>query len=150
MKRYFENPSRQNELREILASWEGTPFRHWCGVKQEGCDCIHFIVRVLEETGYLEPNKVKIPWYPHDWHLHNDEELLLAGMKKYLKYENVGFANPLNGDIILYEFGKTKSHTAFFLDDHIYHAVFSIGVLRSPWSEGEWRKRRKKGIRLLK
>lgn len=149
MRSYFESLARQNDLRKILTSWEGTPFRHWCGVKGEGCDCIHFVTRVLEEVGYLMTGLVKIPWYPADWHLHNEEELLLAGLEKYLKYDNVGCSNPINGDILLFNFGKTNSHTAFFMDDHLYHAVFGIGVLRSPWMDKTWYKRKRKGIRLL-
>lgn len=150
MTNFFADEQKQKALGEILSSWEGTPFRHWCGVKGEGCDCIHFVVRVLEEIGYLRAGRVKIPWYPHDWHLHNDEELLLKGLRKYLIYEDVACNNPVNGDIILFNFGKTNAHTAFFLDDHLYHAVLGVGVLCSPWTEKAWYKRRQKGIRLLK
>lgn len=149
MKRYFEDQQRQQLLREVLVSWEGTPFRHWCGVKGGGCDCVHLVLRVLEEVGYLKPSQVKIPWYPRDWHLHNKKELLLAGVEKYLKYKEVPLMQILNGDIVLFKFGMTNSHAAFFMDDHFYHAIAGIGVRCSSRSDKTWHKRERKGIRLL-
>lgn len=143
---YFRTKARLKALEKILGEWEGTPFAHWTGVKQRGCDCIHFIVRVLEECGIaIGP----IPWYPKDWHIHNDAELLLNGMLAEPRFMKADVDNPINGDIILYKFGKVSSHSGFYLDDYVYQAITGIGVERRHWIDRAWYKRRSHAFRLM-
>ena len=143
---YFQNIERQNKLKEVMEPWIGTPFRHWSGVKQGGCDCIHFIVRVLEEMG-LGP--FKVPRYNKDWHLHNMDELLMDGIKSHLNIEEVSFDNPMNGDIMLFQFGKTNSHSAIYFDKHLYQAINGIGVERIHWMDTTWHKRKRLSMRIV-
>lgn len=144
---YFSDPERVQILKRVLDSWVGTPYRHWCGVKGEGCDCVHFVARVMEEIGYVKKGALKIPWYDRDWHLHHCEELLFAGVKKYLVLQEVPVKNLLDGDLLLFRFGRAMAHSAFYLDGHIYHAVNRIGVLRAPICDAKMH-RCKKNLRL--
>jgi NlpC/P60 family putative phage cell wall peptidase len=146
MAMYFETEERQQELKKVLDSWVGTPYRHLSGVKGMGCDCIHFVVRVLEEIGFVP---FEIPWYPRDWHMHRSDERLMDGIRKQLPHEEIGnLDDPRNGDIALFRFGRAISHAAIYFDDHIYHAVDGIGVVRTHWMEKAWHRRKNLLIRV--
>lgn len=143
---YFEDVENQKELKAILDSWVDTPYRHHCGVKGLGCDCMHLLARVFQELGLLVWRKNMIPEYPPDWHLHNTEERLLQGIKRELDVEEV--SNLRNGDIMLFHFGKASSHSAIYFDGHIYQAETDIGVRRVQWPDRKWAKRRKYTLRV--
>ena len=96
----FESIEKQNKLRQALEEWLGTPFRHHCGVKNLGCDCIFFVARIYE--GLEIVTNVKIPDYSKDWHLHNTRELLKEGILKKANVEKVNISDLMNGDIILW------------------------------------------------
>ncbi len=148
MKYYFEDPERQAQLKTELDEWMGTPYRHWAGVKGEGCDCIHFVARVFEGLGF---GPFKIERYPRDWHLHNFEELLMKGLRRELKnVEELPLdTEPMNGDVVLYRFGKTSSHSAIFFDNHVYQALTGMGVERRHWADKQWFRRKTMMMRLL-
>jgi len=146
MEYFFGDTGRQRELKRILDEWRGTPYRHWAGVKGLGCDCIHFIVRVLEELG-LGP--FTVPRYARDWHMHNSEELLFDGITNGLEQEEVGFASPMNGDIMLFQFGKAISHSAIYYDKYLYQAINNVGVEKINWMDNKWHKRKRFNFRIL-
>lgn len=146
---YFDDKTKQIELKKILESWEDTPFRHHCGVKGMGTDCIFFVARVFEELGVLKWRKNLIPEYAPDWHLHNTEQRLFKGLVKELNVKPVGFENLLNGDIILYQFGKASSHASILYDNHVYQAVNDIGIIRLHYLDETWNKRKEYNLRVL-
>jgi cell wall-associated NlpC family hydrolase len=146
MSYFFESEERQKKLKDVLGSWMRTPFRHWTGVKGKGCDCIHFALCVLEEFGF---GPFKIPWYPRDWHLHRQDTRLLDGIRDQLRIEIGDLNFPSNGDLVLYRFGKSASHSAIYFDDHVYHAVDGIGVIRTSWMDGFWHRRKRVLVRIL-
>lgn len=148
MKYYFENIDNQSCLEGILNEWLGTPFRHHCGVKGLGCDCIHFVARVFEELGLLK--NVEIPDYPKDWHLHNTRELLEEGLFKFLNVTEVGLNNLLNGDIILSHYGKAASHAGIYYAGYVYQALNGVGVCRINFNDRKFKKRMKFVFRILK
>jgi cell wall-associated NlpC family hydrolase len=145
---YFEDIEEQNKLKKILDEWLDTPFRHHCGVKGLGCDCIHFVVRIFEELGLLID--VVIPDYPKDWHLHNTRELLEEGILKNLNVEKVSLSNLMNGDIICSHFGKAASHAGIYFDGYVYQALNNIGVRKINFNDKKFRKRMRFAYRILK
>ena len=145
---YFEDLDKQKKLKGILDEWFGTPFRHHCGVKGLGCDCIHFAVRVCEELGLLV--NVVIPEYPKDWHLHNTRELLEEGIIKNLNAEKIDLSNPANGDLICSHFGKAASHAGIYFDGYVYQALNNIGIRRINFSDRKFKKRMQFAYRILK
>lgn len=146
MRDLFDNKEKQNKLKIILDSWEDTPFKHHCGVKNKGCDCIHFVARVFEELGLLTLNKV--PDYPRDWHLHNTRELLSEAVIKYLSVEKVNLNNLKNGDIILSHYGKASSHAAIYFDGYVYQSIINIGVCKINFEDRKFKKRMKFAYRI--
>lgn len=142
---FFSDNKREEQLRQVLHSWMGTPYRYFAGVKGAGADCICFVTSVLEEIGF---GPLKIEKYPRDWHLHNTEELLFDGIIDALDVDIIDLKAPESGDIILFQFGKTMSHCGFYMDKKIFHAVNGCGVISSEWLDTTWHKRKKRGVRL--
>src|ERR1700733_1848357 len=93
----------------VARSWLGTPYHTGGRVKgnQGGIDCLTLLAEVFAEAGLVD--RVPIPYYPHDWHLHRDTERYLEGLLKYT-HEIAG--PPLPGDITLWKFGRCFSHGA--------------------------------------
>jgi cell wall-associated NlpC family hydrolase len=141
---YFENIEKQKELKIILDSWLGTPYKHHIGVKGMGCDCIHFDARVIEEMGILDFKYITIPDYPRDWHLHNTREILAEGIEKYLNVNRLSIHDDmLNGDIILYHYGKAASHAGIFFDNYVYQSIDNIGVRKINFNDKSFKKHMK-------
>lgn len=138
-KYYFESAERQQKLRQILASWEGTPYRHWCGVKRRGADCIQFVGNALYEAGVI--SKPHYPHYPPDWHLHRDRERLLDGILGRVSCDLIDPIEPANGDILLFRFGRASAHSAVYMDGHTWQSVTGIGVIKTPWGDHQWKGR---------
>lgn len=149
MVEYFKDKNNQIELKRILDEWEGTPFRHHCGIKGLGCDCIHLVACVFNELGLLVLTKKTIPDYPRDWHMHNTRELLEEGILKHLQVEKVVLFNPMNGDIICSHFGKAASHAGVFFDGYVYQALNGIGVRKINFKDKKFRERMKFAYRIL-
>jgi hypothetical protein len=158
---YFDDLENQKRLKIILDEWldPPTPWRHRCGVKHLGTDCIHFVLRVSEELGLLKWRKDLIPDYPRDWHLHNTRELVSEGLKRELKVEKIdlgellkkiSLGELLNGDIIVSYFGKAASHAGFFFDGYVYQALENIGVCRMNVKDRYFLNRMKFAYRILR
>lgn len=149
MKYFFEDKDQQDQLRKILESWLGTPHRHHCGVKGLGVDCIHLVVKTLEEMGILRWRKNLVPDYPPDWHIHNTRELLKEGLEKEVRGEWVDLGSLMNGDIVLSHFGKAASHSGIFFDGFIYQSLDHIGVRKIDVNDQWMRKHMKFAYRIL-
>jgi len=150
MEYFFDNEEKQKELKRILDEWQGTPFRHQCGVKGMGCDCSYFVARVLEELGILKWRKNLMPDYPKDWHFHTTKELVKEQVEKELRCEPIGLDLFSNGDIILFHFGKASSHMGIFFDGYIYRSLEGVGVCRTSAYEKSLKKRMRFAYRILK
>lgn len=149
MKYYFEDIEKQKELKRILDEWLGTPYRHHCGVKGLGCDCIHFVICVLGEMGIIRWRKDFIPDYPKDWHLHNTRELLCEGLERELNCEKVVLNNLQSGDITISHYGKAASHSGIYYEKYIYQSLDDIGVCKIHISDRLQRSTMKYAYRLL-
>jgi cell wall-associated NlpC family hydrolase len=111
---------------EVARSWIGTPFHHVHGVKGRGVDCAHFLARVYEEAGVIEP--VKIEYYPPQWFLHREEEkfigyVLQCGGREIPEYQ------AQTGDAVLYKIGRCYAHGAIIVSwpKEIIHAYVTAG-----------------------
>jgi len=140
MKSYFYSIEKQNQLKAELNGWLGTPFRHHCSVKNRGCDCIGFVTGVLINVDFLKADKFVLPDYSQDWHIHNNENLLIKGLRgqDYLQ-EIPSF--PEFGDILVFKYGKVSSHVGIYADGTIYHAITNRTVIRTPFKDPNFQKR---------
>lgn len=144
MTRFYDNKTREWDLRVELNSWLDTPYKHWSGVKGKGVDCIHFVVRVLEATGGTQGRFIRIQKYSKDWNLHRGEEMLREGIERQLYVQKISYpkerSHPIElkenigpGDIVLFQFGRHAAHVGIYLDGLVYQTVTNDGVIQKPW-----------------
>ena len=108
------------------STWLGTPYHHLGDVKGAGVDCAMFLVRIFVDTG-LVPAFDPRP-YPVDWHLHRSEERYLGTVLDQAHEVTV----PAPGDIALFKFGRTLSHSALVVAwPRIIHAQFRVGCIEA-------------------
>ncbi|MDB5358843.1 MAG: hydrolase [Rhodospirillales bacterium] len=107
-------------------SWIGTPYHHCADIKGVGVDCAMILVRIFVDTGMV-PAFDPRP-YPSDWHMHQATERYLDAVLAYAhEVETPGV-----GDIALYRFGLTRSHSAIVLDwPSVIHAQLRVGCIAS-------------------
>lgn len=147
MKYYFEDIDKQKQLLDILESWIGTPYRHRCGVKQMGCDCIHLHIAILTELGLLHLKPKDIPHYPRDYHIHSTRSLMVESIEKYLNVEKVN--NLMNGDILCFKFGKAAGHAAFWFNGYLYESLNKMGVVKTNFNNSQWKNKLTNTFRIL-
>ena len=120
---------RESVVAEAL-SWLGTPYHPHARIKGVGVDCAHILCAVYENAGIVQ--HVDPGYYDSCWHLHRNEELYLQWIERYC--EPVEVVAP--GDVVLYRFGRTYSHSAIVIDDDlVLHAYIGRGVVLSRLSE---------------
>ncbi len=132
-----ENETEQrNRLVAIAHTWLGTPYQHCGRFKNVACDCVTLLVGIYEEAGLIP--KVEIPYYPHDWHLHRNEEMYMGGL---LKHAHEITTPPKPGDIILWNFGRCYSHGAIVVEfPLIIHAYLNRNVMLENIDNAYWLK----------
>lgn len=120
-------------VREAL-SWLKTPYHHHGRIKGVGVDCLMLLAEVFERVGFVA--HVEPGHYPHDWHLHRDEERYAAGLASYVRRLPEGEL-PRPGDIGLWRFGRTFSHGGIVVadDTQILHAYLGHGVILTRVTE---------------
>jgi cell wall-associated NlpC family hydrolase len=65
-------------------------------------------------------------YYPNDWMLHRDEERYLDGVLEHAHPVDI----PDLGDVALYRFGRTYSHSAILVDGPLsVHSYMGLGVV---------------------
>ena len=139
MRPYFYTKERQEALKAELDSWLDTPWRHQCMVKGRGCDCAGLVLGVLVNIGFLRSEEIKLPPYPPDWHLHKEHLELINWFRS--RDDVIEVEQPQNGDILLFQYGKSPSHTGIFFDAKVYHSVTRRRVIRSPFGDPELQRR---------
>ena len=89
--------------------------------------------------------------YSPDWYLHNAEPRLLEGIagENRGKLERVRDGTLMDGDIMLFRFGKAISHFGIYCDGRIYTALDRIGVKKLPAKDRELSNRTKHVFRLM-
>lgn len=148
MKWWFEDYERQVTLLAEINSWLGTPYRHQCGVKGKGTDCIYFVATALHNVGAFKGRIPVIPPYPKDWHLHRGEARLYNGLKRQLDAEEVGMDEMMNGDVVLFQFGRHAAHSSIYFNGDVYQCLTDIGVEKRRWTDEYYLKRARINLRI--
>ena len=135
-KWYFEDPNNLKALHKSLLSWLGTPYRHLTGVKgpNGGCDCIHMVVEAYKESGADKGRVIHIPRYNPDWHMHTGESLIIAGITKQYNVEEIkDYTKVMDGDLILFKWGKHAAHSGVYYKGNVYQALTGLGVQKRTY-----------------
>lgn len=122
---------RQKVINEAL-SWLGTPYHRSARIKGIGVDCGQFLIGVYEAANVLKPGECNPGYYPHEIHLHRDEEKYLEWVLKYCD----PVETPKPGDIAMFRFGKSSSHSAIVIEwPKVIHSYIRMGVILSDARE---------------
>jgi cell wall-associated NlpC family hydrolase len=108
---------------EIVAeamTWLNTPYHHNSSIKKVGVDCARLPAAIYYAVGLIP---LVEPEYSPQWMLHHDQEKFLEFVLPYAR--EITRADLLPGDLIMWKFGRTYSHSGIVIDDdgHIIHAV---------------------------
>jgi cell wall-associated NlpC family hydrolase len=99
--------------------WEGTPYLSRARIKGVGVDCAMLPSAVYHAVGLIPDLH---PDYPADWMLHRDEERFLAYVTPWAREIDESELGP--GDMVIWKFGRTYSHSAIVIDlPIVLHAV---------------------------
>lgn len=110
-------------------AWVGTPYHHRARVQGAGCDCLMLIVEAYTAAGLLPPG-LPVPDYSPDMMFHCDDSSYLDAVLDYCDE----VAEPVQGGIVLWKFGKAWSHGAIVAAwPTVIHAYAPYGrVLEMP------------------
>lgn len=99
-------------------SWLGTPYHPRGRVKGKsgGVDCLTLLLETFAGAREI-PRVETVPHYPHDWHLHQTEELYLNGKDDVpgvlhwcQEMPEPAARIPEPGDIVMLKFGNCFAH----------------------------------------
>ncbi len=122
--------TRKSVVQEAL-SWVGTPYHHHGRVKGVGVDCAQILLAVYCDALALAP-AMDVGHYSTQWHLHRGEEVYLSWLEKAGAKQ---VQAPAPGDIAMFRFGRTYSHSAICVGDFFVHAYVNLGVIQSRLDE---------------
>lgn len=122
--------TREQAVAEAM-TWLRTPYQHRAAVKGAGVDCAQLLIEVFSAIGKIE--KFDVGYYPHDWHLHRDEERYLGWIKQY----STQVDQPKPGDVALFKFGRCVSHGAIVVAwPTVIHAFWRQGCVLADADNG--------------
>jgi cell wall-associated NlpC family hydrolase len=131
---------------ENALSFLGTPFHENCCIKGVGTDCGRFLAKVYGDSGIKVPDLKDISLFPHNWHLHRDDERYLNLMLKFSKITN----DPKPADMCFFRVGRGWAHSAIIIQyplvihamppcvsktnaDQIVHVTKNVRLFLTPW-----------------
>jgi len=124
-------------------SWLNTPYVDCGYVKGDkgAVDCAMLLIGVYSSIGVVDSAYDPRPYSPN-WHLHQNEELYMAGLEKWA--HKVELAQ--DGDVLMYKFGRHASHGAIAVgEEYIIHAHRRAGRVEfcekrmmAPWFHSYW------------
>jgi NlpC/P60 family putative phage cell wall peptidase len=118
------------ELRDrIIAetfTWVGTRYHDQACVKGAGVDCAMLLVGVARAVGLVDP-AWQPPVYSPEWHLHNNQEVLLDTLRRMgCQERDIVARQP--GDILVFRYGRVASHCGVLVGpDYLVHASNADG-----------------------
>jgi cell wall-associated NlpC family hydrolase len=105
-------------------SWLNTPYHHSARLKGAGADCGQFPAAVFKACGLIP--ELDIGYYPHDWHMHRDDERYLEIVERH--FEKTDVPNP--GCLALFKYGRAISHGSIIIEwPLIIHAYIAAGAV---------------------
>jgi len=128
---YFESEHNWARMAAEMEEWRGTPYRHLTMAKGRGADCTLFIGGVWKACGVLDA--VTFDYYPKDWHIHTEEELVLDSIFRHyqdhcrdgLKLEKFGPLETdklIRGDLLTFNYPAREIWVS-------HHAALWIGTI---------------------
>ncbi len=159
MQPVFRNKKAWGNFKKEAESWLGTPYVHWQANKSRGADCTLFLGELFYWMGALK--KLDYGYYPQDWHLHTQDELVLAGVVEnirnnlasgYILQEVLPGKKFMRGDWISFSTSPTgvSNHCALVWEEkQLLHSIEGRGVSFTPFGR-YWKERMTLALRFYK
>jgi len=148
----FADDSLWEKTVQVSRSWIGTPYRHMFAARGRGADCTMFLAKIFESVGILKMPKIE--YYPKDWFIHTDQEIVLEGLASAIKHSitNGFYAEMfrfegqefLRGDLLCFALNKNgiTNHAGMWLEDsRIIHSINNRGVSILTYRPALWNHR---------
>lgn len=121
----------ETRLREVARTWKGTPYRIRHSTREAGVDCVHLILAIYKELGFVREGFRTVGYHPSR-ERRREESLLIRELEKYCdRISRDPEIRP--GDLVAIWIGKCPSHLALYLGDgEIIHAPGKEGVNVEP------------------
>ncbi len=159
MTPYFDDEQNRQRFQEILDSWKGTPYRHFTAVKGCGADCTLFIASALVEAGILDG--VSYSYYPRDWHLNTQEEMVLGYIEKNVRehlapgfsIDRLPAGSPLQwGDVMGFALTKMNvtNHLGILVENNMMLGAISCRDVREVELRDYWMRHMSCVFRLMR
>lgn len=125
-------PTLREQITAEALTWLRTPYHHHGRIKGVGVDCAQILLAVYVDALGLAP-PLDIGAYSTQWHFHRAEEVYLD----WLAHAGARTVQtPASGDIAMFKFGRTFSHSAICVGDALWlHAYTDAGVIVSRLTE---------------
>lgn len=115
--------------------WLNTPYHPHGRIRGAGVDCAMLPLEIFSELGIVPPHDPG--YYAPDWHLHRSEEKYLNYMEQYATRTNRDQYTALPGDLALFKYGRTVSHSAIVMHaPFVIHAYMQHGVIYEDMTNG--------------
>lgn len=127
--KYFFDRENTNKLIKESNTWVGTPWKHCVGVKQRGCDCIHFVINTFLAIGVPFKKTPKNMFYDRNVYNHNPERQVYDKIVEHFNFEEVP-DDPSQwkaGDMIGIKVGLVEGHFGIIVPPYIYSANAAAG-----------------------
>lgn len=100
---------------EKAKEWVDTPYHHHAKIKGVGVDCAMLVLAIAYESGLVSKEQYdNPPKYSSQWHIHNDEELLMSILAGF-NCEEIPVDSIQPGDIVAFQYGRTTSHLGIMI-----------------------------------
>jgi cell wall-associated NlpC family hydrolase len=118
-------PAQRQAVIAEAKTWLGTPWRHNQRLKGVAVDCANLPASVYEACGVIEHVSDE---YPRQWMLHRKQDRFIEWIERVGGRE-ITFEELQPGDLVLWKFGHTYSHSGFWVGDGVViHAYVDVGV----------------------
>ena len=118
-------PAQRDAVVAEALGWLGTPWRHMQRLKGVGVDCANLPAAVYEACGVIAHVQAE---YPRQWMLHRKQDRFIEWILAVGGRE-IDEVDLLPGDLVLWKFGNTFSHSGFWLGaGAVLHAQIGVGV----------------------
>jgi cell wall-associated NlpC family hydrolase len=118
-------PAQRDAVVAEALTWLGTPWHHNQRLKGVGVDCANLPAAVYEACGVIEHLEAD---YPRQWMLHRKQDRFIEWIV-FAGGREITFDELLPGDLVLWKFGLTFSHSGFWLGGgRVLHAYIGQGV----------------------
>lgn len=132
--------TKKIRLASLTSEWVGTPYEEYCERPKEGCDCLSFILNMLESYGHTIPDEfegLNRYNYMASWHANKDKTIEKLHRFLLSVTEEKELNRMRSGDIILVKNRKVdeRGFMMYAGNNKVIMVSIKFGVVTIPMRE---------------